>query len=316
MSEQPLISILVPVYNEEESIGPFYDAVSAVFDTLRKKYNFELLFTDNCSSDRTFQILSDLSGQDSRVRVLRFSRNFGFQRSVLTGYLNSRGEAAIQIDVDLQDPPSLIIEFLKLWDDGCDVVYGIRQSRQEGATISFARRLFYRFIDTMSDYPLPHDAGDFRLVDRRVIEQLKSFEDRSPYLRGSIASLGFNQVGIPYDRNARLTGSSKFRLTDLISLAIDGIVSHSTIPLRLATYCGFVVFVLSMIAGSGFIIGKLFFGSNWPSGFPTLVLLLLISIGLNALFMGILGEYIGRIYKNVRKEPITIVDKSLGDIKQ
>jgi len=311
-SSIPQISILVPVYNEEPVIEDFYKTLCATLAGLEDRYTFEILFTDNCSSDRTFELLSELSNKDLRVRILRFSRNFGFQRSVLTGYLNAQGAAAIQIDADLQDPPHLINEFLNLWETGALVVYGIRRSRQEAPPLTWVRRSFYKLINAMSDYPLPRDAGDFRLVDRRVMEELRNLRDSSPYIRGTIAGLGFNQVGIPYDREARKAGQSKFPVKELISLSIDGIISHSVFPLRFATYCGILIFIMAIIAGLSFVIGKIFYGTDWPSGFPTLVLILLMSVCVNAIFFGILGEYIGRIYHNTRNEPISIIDEKVG----
>jgi len=164
------------------------------------RYDFELLFTDNHSSDNTFGVLERLARRDPRVRALRFSRNFGFQRSILTGYLSARGDAAVEIDCDLQDPPSLILEFLRQWESGYRVVYGIRTGRKEGWGMNATRRLFYRLIDSLSEDELPLDAGDFRLVDRCVLEELRKIEDSQPYLRGTIAALGFDQIGIPYHR--------------------------------------------------------------------------------------------------------------------
>jgi dolichol-phosphate mannosyltransferase len=306
-----LITILVPVFNEEQNIEPLYDALQPVLSRLSDRYDFEILFTDNHSTDSTFSAIERLAARDSRVRALRFSRNFGFQRSILTGYLNARGDAAVQIDCDLQDPPDLILDFVKKWEQGNRVVYGIRTSRKEGWMMNSTRRLFYRVIDSLSEDDLPLDAGDFRLVDRRVLDELKTLEDSQPYLRGTVASLGFSQVGIPYDRAERARGESKFSFRELVGLALDGILNHSVVPLRIATYLGLTVSVFTVIAIVGYSAGRLFFGANWPPGFASIIILILGSLSLNALFLGIIGEYLGRIYKQVKRRPLTIIEREI-----
>ncbi|MGO4389120.1 glycosyltransferase family 2 protein [Microvirga sp. 2YAF29] len=306
-STLPLISICVPVYNEELNIEPFHQRVSSVIDGLADRYRFEILFTDNHSTDTTFERLAELSRRDHRVRVIRFSRNFGFQRSILTNYMNARGEAAIQLDVDLQDPPELIEDFLRHWEEGYKVVYGIRRERpNESMWLHALRKGFYRLVDYLSEETLPHDAGDFRLVDRCVLEQLKLVSDQQPYLRGLIASMGFRQTGIVYDRSAREFGSSKFNLMRLFGLALDGILQHSVIPLRIAIFLGLIMSGLAALAAVYYLLARIFFGADWPPGVATSTILTLLSIGMNALLLGIIGEYIGRIYKNVKRMPITI----------
>lgn len=304
-----LISICVPVYNEEENVRPFYDRVLPVMDALADRYDFEILFTDNHSEDATFDRLVELSNADHRVRVIRFSRNFGFQRSILTNYINCRGDAAIQMDVDLQDPPEILPEFIRLWEEGYRVVYGVRRSRpNESRTLHNLRKLFYRLVDFLSEDQLPHDAGDFRLIDRCVLDQLRKVTDQQPYLRGLIAAMGFRQIGVVYDRSARERGSSKFNLTRLLSLALDGIFHHSIVPLRIATMCGLI---MSLFAAGGalyYLIGRLVFPADWPPGIASTTILIMFSIGMNALLLGIIGEYIGRIYKNVKYMPITITE--------
>lgn len=306
-----LISFVIPVYNESDNIGPFHTAISSVMQSLRDRYDYELLFTDNHSTDRTFDILEGLAEMDPHLRVIRFSRNFGYQRSILTGYLSCRGDAAIQMDCDLQDPPELAPKFLKLWEEGHQVVYGIRRSRRERWWITAARKLFYRLIDSLSEDDLPHDAGDFRLVDRRVIEELRRIEDSQPYLRGTLATLGFNQLGVPYDRQERKRGRSKFSIRDLTGLAIDGILNHSVIPLRIATYIGLSVSVVTFLALVGYLAGRLLFGQHWPAGFATMAILILLSLSLNAIFFGVIGEYLGRMYQQLKRRPLTIVEREI-----
>lgn len=312
MDKKPLVSVIVPVFNEVENVRPLYQRLSAVFDGLKERFDFEIIFTDNHSQDGTFDALADLAETDKRIKVFRFSRNFGFQRSIMTGYLKARGDAAIQIDCDLQDPPELIPDFIAKWEEGHDVVYGIRQSRQEGALINAMRCVFYWLIDAMSEDQLPRQAGDFRLVSRRVIDIMGQVDDSHPYLRGMIASFGFKQVGIPYDRAARERGESKFTFLRLVSLALDGILYHSIVPLRIATLTALVMAGVTFLGLFFYFIGNFMFGQEWPAGFATTTVLLLLSITLNALFLGVIGEYLGRIYQQVKKQPLTIIEKTIN----
>ncbi len=305
------ISIVVPVFNEEDNVLSLYNTVTEVMSSLSDNYDYELIFTDNHSTDNTYDKMAQLATTDKRVRVYRFSRNFGYQRSIITGYLKARGDAAIQLDCDMQDPPHMIPEFVRQWDQGYKVVYGVRRFRKENWGITFLRKVFYRLINMLSDDHLPLDAGDFRLIDRCVLNELKNIDDSQPYLRGTIAAMGFRQIGIPYDRSERACGESKFSFSDLLGLAIDGILNHSIVPLRIATYTGLVVSTLTFFAMGIYAIGKFLLGQNWPAGFATTTVLLLLSISLNALFLGIIGEYLGRIYKQVKKRSLTIIEKQI-----
>jgi dolichol-phosphate mannosyltransferase len=312
VSAKPIISIVVPVLNEEDNVEPLHEALTTVMADLADRYEYEILFTDNHSTDKTFSKLEAIVAADHRVRALRFSKNFGFQKSILTGYLHATGDAVIEIDADMQDPPELIPEFIEKWEQGYHVVYGVRRTRQEGFLSQKARRLFYRLIDALSDDHLPHDAGDFRLVSRQVVDLIREVDDYHPYLRGLIASFGFEQVGIPYDRSARASGESKFSFGQLTSLAVDGILQHSVIPLRIASITGLVLALIMVLVIVGYAIGRIFFGQEWPAGFATTTVLLLLGIVLNALFLGIIGEYLGRIYQQVKKRPITIIEREIG----
>jgi dolichol-phosphate mannosyltransferase len=305
-----LVSIIVPVLNEEGNVERLYEAVTQVMVDLEVRYDYELIFTDNHSSDSTFAKIEQLAAKDPRVSGFRFSKNFGFQRSILTGYMKTSGDAVIQIDADLQDPPELIPEFIEKWEEGYDVVYGVRRSRQEGWLIALARRTFYKLIDLLSEDDLPRDAGDFRLVSRRIVELLGQVDDYHPYLRGLIASLGFEQLGIPYDRARRTSGESKFSIPRLIGLAVDGILVHSVIPLRIATFVGLAMSLVMMLGILGYGLSRLVFGVDWPAGFATTTVLLLLGITLNGLFLGIIGEYLGRLYQQAKKRPITIIEKN------
>lgn len=308
---KPLISLVVPVFNEEETIPLFYPAVCAVIDPLAAHYSFEFVFTDNHSTDRTPYLLAALAQRDSRVKGYRLSRNFGYQRSILTAYLRSAGDAAIQLDCDLQDPPELIPIFLERWQAGSDVVYGIRKSRLEAARWTIARRVFYWLVDFLSEDPIPRDAGDFRLISRRVIDELRRIGEPRPYLRGTIATLGFEQTGVPYDRLARAVGQSKFSFYDNIKLALDGIINQSVVPLRMATYVGLIISAITVVASVGYILAYFTVGFRAPAGFTTTTVLILASLGINAMLLGIIGEYLGRMYLQMKNKSLSIIEREL-----
>lgn len=307
-----LISIIIPVFNEQNNIEIAYKEVCSIFDSSLSIYDFEVVFTDNHSTDNTYSILERIAKSDHRIRVIRFTQNFGFNKSLLTGYRTSRGDAAIQLDCDLQDPPSLFPKMIAQWENGHDVVVGIRAEREESKLLQLGRKAFYRFLNRVSEDNLIIDGGDFRLVDRSILDKLNEIHDATPYVRGLISSIASNQTGIPYSRSARTRDKSKFPLKNLMSLAIDGIISHSTIPLRLASIAGFIIAGITTSVSFIYIIGKLAFGLNWPAGFATQIILILFGIGLNAIFLGIIGEYISRIYLQLKQKPITIIERQIN----
>ena len=306
-----LISFIVPVFNEEDNAVPLAAKIGEVMRPLAERYDYELIFTDNRSEDRTWKTIVEPSHKDDHVRAFRFSRNFGYQRSIFTGYTKAKGDCAVQLDCDFQDPPELIPEFIKHWEDGAKVVYGVRRSRQEAWWINLMRHAFYRLIDSLSEDKLPLDAGEFRLVDRRAIDELLKIEDYSPYLRGAIATLGFKQVGVPYDRAARERGVSKFGFGALVGLALDGILSHSVLPLRIATYTGLLISSLTFLALVGYGSAKIFFNVPMPAGWATTTIFILLSLSVNSIFFGVIGEYLGRMYRQMKRRPLVIIDESI-----
>jgi dolichol-phosphate mannosyltransferase len=309
--KKKLVSLICPVLNEQENIETFYREVNAVISELADDYDFEFVFTDNRSTDRTFELLQKVAARDPRVRIFRFAKNYGYQSSIHTGYCKARGDAAIQLDCDLQDPPEMIPEFLGKWEEGFRVVYGIRTARQESWRIQLLRRLFYRLIDLLSHDELPVDVGDFRLIDRAVIDALKDLDPRFLYIRGAIAQMGFDQAGIEYKRRSRSRGESKFGVLDLVRLALDGFLYHSVVPLRFAAYFGFLLSTATTAVACGYVAVRLTIGSNWPAGFTTITIFILLSLGLNSFFLGILGEYLGRIYRQQGGSPGVLIDESL-----
>jgi len=305
------VSILVPAYNEELTVDRAYATIVEVFAGL-PDYDYEIIFTDNHSTDRTFQLLSAIAARDARVRVVRFARNYGYQRSLMVAYQTASGDCSVQVDCDLQDPPELIPQMLALWRQGHQVVYGIRKTLKDGPVVAALRRGFYATINALSEDDLPLNVGEFRLVDRRILDEIRTIHDVSPYLRGLISSMGFSQVGIEYDRAARIAGESKFPFKAMLSLAVDGVLNHSLIPLRVASLVGLSVGVLTFLFMLAYLAGKLIFGADWPSGFATTTMLLLMSITLNAIFLGIIGEYLGRIFLELKRPPRPIVEAALN----
>ncbi len=314
--EKKLISIVTPVFNEEEALDNYYDRVSQVIKKLSKEYDFEIIFTDNCSTDNTFKKLQELAKKDSRIRVFSFSKNFGYQKSIWFGYYKTKGGTALELDVDLQDPPEMLEEMLKHWKKGYKIVYGIRKDRKEGIVIKSLRKLFYRLVRKVSDYDIPNDAGDFMLIDRDIIDHLKKLKLSDPYLRGTIFGFGYSKIGIEYKRDAREIGTSKFPSLKLIQLATDALVNTSVFPLRMATIVGLLSAFASTALGGYFVIDKLFLGAELPRGMTAILVLILASIAINSIFIGILGEYIGKIYRQFSSSDIVpIVEKEVDDSK-
>ena len=306
-----LISVVVPILNERGNLEAVCSRVEAVMSANLEGYDYEILFTDNHSSDGSFEELLKLSKTRPQVRALRFSKNVGYQLSILTGLLNAKGHVAIQLDADLEDPPELIPKFIGEWERGAKVVYGVRETRQEGSLQTFLRRSFYRILQRASSDDIPVDAGDFRLIDRCVLDQLTRVKDPKPYLRGIIAAFGFEQVGIPYERSKREWGESKFPYRAMIGLAIDGFLNHSDIPLKLATRVGILISVSSFFLGVVYLVGKLVFQQQWAAGFATTTILILLSLGIISMLLGIIGEYLSRIYTVTRGYPTVVVEKEI-----
>jgi dolichol-phosphate mannosyltransferase len=308
---KPLISLSIPVLNEQDNLDALYARLSALADRMASQCDLEFVFSDNHSNDATWSKLAELARRDARVRAIRFSKNFGFQRSILANYMHTRGDAIMQIDADLQDPPELLEVFFKRWQEGYQVVYGVRKKRQEGMFINGFRKLGYWLIDIISDHSIPRDAGDFRLIDRRVAHALLQIKTASPYLRGMIAGLGFNQIGIDYERDARTAGESKFGVTRLVRLGLTAVLNHSAVPLRLASMAGVLMLLFSCIGAIYYLVLRILH-PDLPRGLASIHILVLFGIGLQSLLLGIVGEYLLRIYLILRGEPVAIVESSVN----
>jgi glycosyltransferase involved in cell wall biosynthesis len=307
---RPLISIAIPVLNEEETLDTLYARLDKLARAMHDRCELEFVFTDNASSDATWDKLGALAKQDARVRAMRFSKNFGLQRSVLANYMHARGDAVMQIDAGLQDPPELLEQFFDLWRQGYHVVYGVQRKPRQNTVINGFRQFAYRIADRLSDYPIAHDAGDCRLLDRAVLEAIKKHRSTTPYLRGLIASLGFRQIGVPYTRNARAR-KRKLRLGQRIGHSLSNVFNHSLMPLRIASYSGLILVGLTTIGTVYYIFLRLFH-PELPRGLASIHILVLFGIGFQSLLLGILGEYLLRIYAILRAEPLAIVEQSLN----
>jgi dolichol-phosphate mannosyltransferase len=298
-----LISIICPVFNEQDAIPIFYRRLAAAIEPLIDRYAFEILFTNNCSTDESLSVISTLRKCDPRIQAITLSRNFGYQASVLAGLKNVKGDAIIVIDVDCEDPPELIPTFIEKWEQGFDIVYGRRDNRPEPKPVLYMRKLFYRLLKLMADTDIILDMAEFSLVTRRVLEVMCANNNTFPFLRAEIGYAGFSRVGVDYDRQSRTVGKSNYNLWQMFLFACAGILSVSTFPLRLGAYLWPLMAVLNATA-----IIVLILGNDISSKIFAITILcdLLYCITL----LTALGLYIARIYKNIIKRPIYIIDNS------
>jgi dolichol-phosphate mannosyltransferase len=305
MTENIVCSVVIPVYNEELVVYETYNRLKAVMDSLNRPY--ELVFVNDGSMDNTAAILKSICESDQNARMVDFSRNFGHQLAITAGMDYAVGDAIVIIDADLQDPPEVIPQMLEKWSEGYDVVYGKRLKRQ-GETLfkKWTAKLFYRFLKSMTTEELPLDAGDFRLIDRKVCDALKSVNERSRYIRGIISWLGFRQTYVEYVRDKRFAGETKYPLKKMIHFALDAITSFSYKPLKLASYFGSFLSALSFLYLLVVIYQRLFTNTTITGWASTLAVSLFFN-GIVLIILGIIGEYIGRIYDEAKGRPLYIV---------
>lgn len=306
---QPVYSVVAPVFNEEETLPHFYERMIAVMEGLSEP--FELLLVNDGSRDSSFQIMKDLHQQDPRVRVIDFSRNFGHQIAISAGLDYAQGQAIIIVDSDLQDPPEVIPRLVERWKNGAEVVYAQRAKRVGETKFKLVTAtLFYRLIRAITSVNIPRDVGDFRLMDRRVVDALVSMREHHRFMRGLSAWVGFRQEAVLYDRKERFAGQTKYPLMKMIHFSLDAITSFSHLPLQLATTFGFILASISLIGIVLAAILRLFI--NAIVGQATTLILVLFLGGVQLIFLGIIGEYLGRIYDEVRARPLYIVHHVLG----
>lgn len=311
-----LISIMSPCYNEEENINELYRRVVLVTDTLID-YDFEFLFIDNASIDNTVTKLREIAGKDKRVRVIINTRNFGHLRSPYYGLLQTRGDASIALASDLQDPPELIPSFLKKWEDGAKVVLAVKPISASNPIMHRLRRAYYVMLDKISDVPLIKDATGFGLYDKAVLDTVREIEDPYPYFRGLVCDLGYKIETIKFEQPKRLKGISKNNFYTLYDYAMLGFVSHSLVPIRLASFAGIVIGLLSILAGIVFLIAKLIWWNVFSAGMAPFYILTFWLFGMLFLFIGMLGEYIGSIHTYLQKRPVVVEKERIGfDVPQ
>ncbi|MDT0651340.1 glycosyltransferase family 2 protein [Autumnicola edwardsiae] len=309
-----MISIVVPLYNEESNVELIYSRL--ISSSSSWKESFELIFVDDGSYDNTLLLLKALAESDKRIKIIKFSRNFGHQPAITAGLKMVRGDAAVIIDGDLQDPPEQIYRLIEKWKEGYHVVYGIRKNRKESWYKRSAYNLFYRLLKMVSEIDIPLDSGDFCLIDKRVVNVL-NFEltEYNRFVRGLRAYAGFRQIGIAYKRDSRAAGEAKYTFKKLVKLAFDGLLDFSTFPLRIATYLGFFIAFSSFLVGAFFILNRLFDIEIWgysPSETPGIVSLgvgVFFLGGLVLIILGVIGEYIGRMYIEVKRRPPYIIEE-------
>lgn len=302
---RPQISVVAPVFNEEETLPEFYRRVRAVMDGLGEPW--ELVLVDDGSSDDSFRIARELHEQDPRVRVVRFARNFGHQIAITAGMDYARGDAVVTIDSDLQDPPEVIPDLVARWREGYHVVYGVRAER-EGETWFklFTARLFYRLIAALTDVRIPMEAGDFRLLDRKVVEEMRRLREHRRFIRGMTSWVGYRQAGVPYHRHARFAGQTKYPFRKMFRLALDAVTGFSDVPLRLIWTFGAALLMLGVVLG--LILLALRLAGQAPlAGQGLMLTAALLLSGTQLLFLGIIGEYLARIYDEVRNRPLYTV---------
>ena len=307
---EPTYSIIVPVYNEEAVILSSYERLTKVMQSLAAPY--EMLFIDDGSSDKTAAICAGICQNDASVRLISFSRNFGHQPAITAGMDCARGRAVVIIDADLQDPPEVIPGMVALWQQGYDVVYGKRQSRLgESVFKKLTASLYYRFLRYMTRIDIPVDTGDFRLIDRKVCDAMKNLDERNRYVRGLISWVGFKQIALEYARAPRLAGETKYPFRKMVRLALDGITAFSYKPLRLAAYTGLFISFVSF-AYLVFVLYLTLFTDATITGWASTIAVILFTQGIVLMMLGLMGEYIGRLFDEVKKRPIYIVKEKHG----
>jgi glycosyltransferase involved in cell wall biosynthesis len=300
-----LISIVTPCYNEEENIEEIHKQVKAIFDYI-PNYRYEHLFIDNASTDQTVPLLKKIAQDDPKVKLILNSRNFGHIRSPYYGMLQTKGDATILIVADLQDPPSMIKEFIQKWEEGFKIVIGVKPESQESKLMFFIRRVYYHFVTKIADVKLIKNFTGFGLYDKQVIEQLRAHKDPYPYFRGLVAEIGFDIAELPYNQPRRARGVTKNNFYSLYDMAMNGITSHSKVPLRLATMAGFTLSILSLLLSFIFLGLKLIFWKSFVLGVAPILIGLFFFSSIQLFFIGLLGEYIASIHTRVISRPLVI----------
>ena len=310
--EKKKVTLVIPMYYEEKVANECYKRVKENLNKL-ENYDHEIIFVNDGSTDKTLEILEDIATKDKNVKVISFSRNFGHQAAVTAGLQYVTGDAIVIMDADLQDPPELIPDMLKLWEEGNEVIYGKRKSRDgESAFKLFTAKMFYKTLNALSDVEIPKDTGDFRLVDRKVVDTINSLPEHNKFLRGLFSWVGYKQTPFEYERKERFAGETKYPLKKMLKLASDGIISFSTKPLKLVINLGIITIFISMAVLIYSIISYILKLNNLASGWTSIMVAITFFSGVQLLCIGIVGEYIKRIYDETRKRPEYIIKKKIN----
>lgn len=300
------ISFVVPFYNEGINVDYFHEAITRTTASL--PYTLEFVYVNDGSSDDSLDRLRALQLTDHRVTVVNFARNFGHQKAITAGLDYATGDAVVIMDADLQDPPAVALELIAKWEEGYDVAYAQRRTRKDTPFKKVTADLYYRVLERIADVKIPRNTGDFRLMDRKVVDEIKKYREHDRYMRGIVASLGYRQVAVPFDRDERLHGETHYPMSKMVKLAIDGVLGFSTFPLTLMTRLGFVASAAATLWIVELVVHKLLYPADLVQGWSLLMVAILLMGGVQMMMLGVLGSYIGRIYREVQDRPIYALD--------
>ena len=305
-----LVTLVVPVFNEEEVLGAFYERTSRALGSI-ESMSYELIFIDDGSRDTSYEQLAAFAARDPHVRVIKFSRNFGHQIAISAGIDHARGDCVAVIDADLQDPPEVLADMVSQWKQGFDVVYGVRSDRAGETRLKlWTASMFYKMLGRLTNIHIPANVGDFRLMSRRVIDQVKTLREKDRFVRGLVSWVGFRQTGVTYQRDARYAGETKYPFRKMLKFSFDGITSFSTLPLKLATWMGTITALIAVIYLLGVVVQKLL--GYTVQGWATIMVAMLFMGSVQLICLGILGEYVGRIFNEVKPRPMYVVEEILA----
>lgn len=309
MSSHFLLSVVIPVFNEEKNIHALLERLVPIISD----YSYEIVFVSDGSRDKTVEIIKEVCAKNKHVKLVAFNRNFGHQFALSAGYKHAKGSCVISMDADLQDPPEIIPEMIGKWEQGARIVYAQRRKRDVDNVVKKATaRWFYSFINFLSDTPIPYDVGDFRLLDRKVVDFLNDLPEHSLFLRGLVAWTGYPSAYVEFDRAHRHSGKTHYTLSKMLSFAFDGITSFSTKPLKIATYAGFTAAILGFFGIFYAVVGRLYFEAYWVTGWTALFVGIMFIGGVQLITIGIVGEYIGKIYVELQRRPMYIINETVN----